>query len=75
MKKLIGIIMGCIAAYYVMEAVVVVSMARVWSDLVKMGHTQAANELDDTFHKTYCKRNQKMFDFFTDYYKYPENKH
>lgn len=37
MKKLIVEIMGCVAVYYVMEAVVVVSMARVWSDLGKNG--------------------------------------
>ena len=76
MKKLIGAITGCIAAYYVIDALAVVSMAGVWSDLVKMGHTQAANELNDTFHKKYCKRDQKVFDFFTaNYNKYLKNKH
>lgn len=32
-------------------------------DLVKYGHMQAAHELDDTFHKEYCKRDRKVFDF------------
>lgn len=73
MKKFIGAIMGCIAAYYVFDAFAAVSMACAWSNLVEMGHTQAANELNDTFHKKYCKRDQKVFDFFTD--KYLKNKH
>ena len=75
MKKLIGAIGGCIAAYYVLDTLVAVSMACAWGDLVDYGHMQAAYELDDTFHKRYCKRNQKVFDFFTDHYKHLENKH
>ena len=62
MKKLIGAIVGCVAAYYVIDVLAVVSMACAWGDLVKYGYVQAANELDDTFHKKYCKRNQKVFD-------------
>lgn len=62
MKKLIGVIAGCIAAYYVLDVIATVSMACAWRDLIKFGHVQAANELDDTFHKKYCKRNQKVFD-------------
>ena len=62
MKKLIGAIGGCIAAYYVIDALAAVSMAIAWGDLVKYGHMQAAHELDDTFHKRYCKRNRKVFD-------------
>lgn len=61
MKKLIGAIVGCIAAYYVIDVLAAVSMACAWGDLVKYGHMQAAHELDDTFHKRYCKRNQKVF--------------
>lgn len=76
MKKLIGAIAGCIAACYVFDVLAAVSIACAWSDLVKMGHVQAANELSDTFHKKYCKHDQKVFDFFTDgYYEYLENKH
>ena len=48
MKKLIGAIGGCIAAYYVIDALAAVSMACAWGDLVKYGHMQAAHELDDT---------------------------
>lgn len=62
MKKLIGAIAGCVAAYYVIDVLAVVSMACAWDDLVKYGHMQAAHELDDTFHKRYCKRNRKVFD-------------
>lgn len=62
MKKLIGAIGGCIAAYYAIDVLAVVSMACAWGDLVKYGHMQAAHELDDTFHKKYCKRNRKVFD-------------
>lgn len=62
MKKLIGAIGGCIAAYYVIDALATVSMACAWSDLVKYGHMQAAHELDDTFHKKYCKSDQMVFD-------------
>lgn len=62
MKKLIGIIMGCIAAYYVIDALAAASVACAWGDLVKYGHMQAAHELADTFHKKYCKRNRKVFD-------------
>lgn len=62
MKKLIGAIAGCIAAYYVIDVLAAVSMACAWDDLVKYGHMQAAHELDDTFHKRYCKRNRKVFD-------------
>lgn len=62
MKKLIGAIAGCIAAYYVLDVITTVSMACAWRDLIKFGYVQAANELDDTFHKKYCKRNQKVFD-------------
>ena len=63
MKKLIGAIGGCIAAYYVIDALAAVSMACAWDDLVKYGHMQAAHELDDTFHKRYCKRNRMVFDY------------
>ena len=63
MKKLIGIIMGCIAAYYVIDALAAASVACAWGDLVKYGHMQAAHELDDTIHKKYCERNRKVFDF------------
>lgn len=66
MKKLIGAIGGCIAAYYVIDALAAVSMACAWDDLVKYGHMQAAHELDDTFHKRYCKRNQMVFDYMKD---------
>ena len=62
MKKMIGVIGGCIAAYYVIDALATISMACAWGDLVKYGHMQAAHELDDTFHKKYCKRNRKVFD-------------
>lgn len=62
MKKLIGAIAGCVAAYYVIDVLAAVSMACAWDDLVKYGHMQAAHELDDTFHKRYCKRNRKVFD-------------
>ena len=62
MKKMIGAIAGCIAAYYVIDVLAVVSMACAWGDLVEYGHMQAAHELDDTFHKKYCKRNRKVFD-------------
>lgn len=64
MKKLIGALAGCIAAYYVIDVLAVISMACAWDDLVQYGHMQAAHELDDTFHKKYCKRNQKVFDDF-----------
>lgn len=49
MKKLIGAIGGCIAAYYVLDTLAAVSMACAWGDLVKYGHK-------------YCKRNRKVFD-------------
>ena len=62
MKKLVGAITGCIAAYYVIDVLAAVSMACAWGDLVKYGHMQAAHELDDTFHKKYCKRNRMVFD-------------
>jgi hypothetical protein len=62
MKKLVGAITGCIAAYYVFDVLAVVSVACAWDDLVKYGHMQAAHELDDTFHKKYCKRNRMVFD-------------
>jgi hypothetical protein len=62
MKKLVGAITGCIAAYYVIDVLAAVSMAGAWGDLVKYGHMQAAHELDDTFHKKYCKRNRMVFD-------------
>lgn len=62
MKKLIGAIAGCVAAYYVIDVLAAVSMACAWGDLVEYGHMQAAHELDDTFHKRYCKRNLKVFD-------------
>lgn len=62
MKKLIGAIAGCVAAYYVIDVLAAVSMACAWGDLVEYGHMQAAHELDDTFHKMYCKRNLKVFD-------------
>lgn len=62
MKKLIGAIAGCVAAYYVIDVLAVVSMACAWGDLVEYGHMQAAHELDDMFHKRYCKRNLKVFD-------------
>lgn len=62
MKKLIGVIAGCIAVYYALDVIGTISMACAWRDLIKFGHVQAANELDDTFHKKYCKRNQKVFD-------------
>lgn len=62
MKKLIGAIVGCVAAYYVIDVLATVSMACAWGDLVKYDYVQAANELDDTFHKKYCKRDQKVFD-------------
>lgn len=64
MKKLIGAIAGSIAAYYVIDVLAVVSMACAWSDLVKYGHMQAAHELDDTFHKKYCKHDRKVFDAY-----------
>lgn len=62
MKKIIGAIGGCIAVYYVIDVLAAVSMACAWDDLVKYGHMQAAHELDDTFHKKYCKRNRMVFD-------------
>ena len=62
MKKIIGAIGGCIAIYYVIDVLAALSMACAWWDLVKYGHMQAAHELDDTFHKTYCKRNRMVFD-------------
>lgn len=51
MKKLIGVIAGCIAVYYALDVIGTISMACAWRDLIKFGHVQAANELDDTFHK------------------------
>lgn len=63
MKKLTGAIAGCIAAYYVIDVLTAVNVAYVWGDLVKYGHMQAAHEMDDTFHKRYCKRKQKVFDY------------
>lgn len=63
MKKIIGAIGGCIAAYYAIDVFVTLSMVCAWNDLVKYGHMQAAHELDDTFHKKYCERNRKTFDF------------
>lgn len=46
MKKLVGAITGCIAAYYVIDVLAAVSMACAWDDLVKYGHMQAAHEPD-----------------------------
>lgn len=63
MKKIIGAIGGCIAAYYVINVLATLTMACTWHDLVEYGHMQAAHELDDTFHKRYCERNRKAFDF------------
>lgn len=63
MKKIIGAIGGCIAAYYVIDVLATLIMVIAWNDLVNFGHMQAAHELDDTFHKKYCERNQKVFDF------------
>ena len=63
MKKIIGAIGGCIAAYYAIDVLATLSMVCAWNDLVKYGHMQAAHELDDTFHKIYCERNRKTFDF------------
>lgn len=63
MKKIIGAIGGCIAAYYVIDVFATLTMACAWYDLVEYGHMQAAHELDDTFHKRYCERNRKAFDF------------
>lgn len=37
MKKLVGAITGCIAAYYVMDTLIAASMACAWGDLVKYG--------------------------------------
>ena len=68
MKKLVGAITGCIAAYYVSDALAVVSVACAWDDLVKYGHMQAAHELDDAFHKKYCKRNRMVFDSIKKYF-------
>lgn len=62
MKKIIGAIGGCIVVYYVIDVLAALSMACAWRDLVKYGHMQAAHELDDTFHKEYCKRNRMVFD-------------
>lgn len=62
MIKIIGAIGGCIAVYYVIDVLAVLSMACAWWDLVKYGHMQAAHELDDTFHRMYCKRNRMVFD-------------
>lgn len=62
MKKIIGAIGGCIVVYYVIDVLAALSMACAWWDLVKYGHMQAAHELDDTFHRTYCKRNRMVFD-------------
>lgn len=62
MKKLIRAMIGCVAAYYVIDYIGAVSMACAWGDLVKYGHAQAAYELDDMFHKKYCTRNRKAFD-------------
>lgn len=62
MKKIIGAIGGCIVVYYVIDVLAALSMACAWWDLVKYGHMQAAHELDDTFHRTYCKRNRLVFD-------------
>lgn len=64
MKKLIGAIAGCIAVYYVIDVLAVVSTVSAWYDLLEYGHGQAAHELDDTFHKKYCNRNRKVFDAF-----------
>ena len=63
MKKIIGAIGGCIAAYYVIDVFATLTMVCAWHDLVEFGHMQAAHELDDTFHKRYCERNRKAFDF------------
>lgn len=68
MKKLVGAITGCIAAYYVIDALAVVSVACAWDDLVKYGHMQAAHELDDAFRKKYCKRNRMVFDSIKKYF-------
>lgn len=68
MKKLIRAVVGCIAIYYAIDAIGAVSMACAWRNLVNAGNVQAANALDDTFHKTYCKRNQKVFDFEKKYF-------
>lgn len=62
MKKIIGAIGGCIVVYYVIDVLAALSMACAWWDLVRYGHMQAAHELDDTFHRTYCKRNRMVFD-------------
>lgn len=62
MKKIIGAIGGCIVVYYVIDVLAALSMACAWWDLVKYGNMQAAHELDDTFHRTYCKRNRLVFD-------------
>ena len=35
MKKIIGAIGGCIAAYYVIDVVAAITMATAWGDLVK----------------------------------------
>lgn len=66
MKKLIGAMAGCIVAYYVVDAVGVVSMAIAWRDLVEAKQDQAANALNEVFHTKYCERNRKVFDFYTD---------
>ena len=68
MKKLVGAITGCIAAYYVIDALAAASVACAWDDLVKYGHMQAAHELDDAFHKKYCKRNRMVFDSIKKYF-------
>lgn len=62
MKKIIEAIGGCIVVYYVIDVLATLSMACAWWNLVKYGHMQAAHELDDTFHRTYCKRNRMVFD-------------
>ena len=62
MKKLIGIIMGCIAAYYVIDALAAASVACAWGDLVKYGHMQAAHELADTFNTKDTKRHRTVLE-------------
>ena len=72
MKKMVKVILVCTAVLCAIDQIMrftgPYAIAHIWNDMVLDGNYAAADAINAKINSKYCKRDQKVFKVFTDYF-------
>lgn len=70
MKKMVKVILVCAAVLCAIDQIMrftgPYAIAHIWNDIVLDGNYAAADAINAKINSKYCKRDQKVFEIFTD---------